>query len=308
MPTMHLSDFGQTFELPATQLGLIADRVPDQSVLARMAPERPTLFGNVQAVRMTQKPRAQVVGESEPKDSTTAAWETVMAQPVKFQTTVRVSDEVRWADEDHQLQAISQLTDGITESIARAVDLIGLHGINPLTGLRATQVTSYLNQTSNRVVVGSDPNGELEAAVGLVAGDGKYMPTGLSIDAGYAFQVATQRDATTGLKINPDMGYGFNASSWNGLTMATSSAVSGRPEAADTGLRAFLGDFTQLRWGFQRRIPIEVIPYGDPDGGGDLQRNNEIAWRAEGVIYVGIFDLDAFAAVGGTTPADAPAA
>lgn len=58
-----------------------------------------------------------------------------------------------------------------------------------------------------------------------------------------------------------------------------------------------MGDFTQVKWGFQRRIPVELIEYGDPDGNGDLKGQNEIAYRAEGVIYVAIFDLDAFAAV-----------
>ncbi|MBK0296135.1 hypothetical protein IAE22_28100, partial [Bacillus sp. S34] len=46
---------------------------------------------------------------------------------------------------------------------------------------------------------------------------------------------------------------------------------------------------------------IVTLEHGDPDGGGDLKGNNQIAYRVEGVIYVAIFDLDAFAAVDAPT-------
>lgn len=307
MPTLNTGGLG-AFEIPTTQLGVITDRVQQQSILASLSPEQPEVYGNVQAVRMTQKPRAQIVAEGAPKASSGGEWASVMAAPIKFQTTVRMTDEVKWLDEDHNLQVVDQLTGAIGDSIARAVDLIGLHGINPIDGTQAASVTRYINQTDNRVTVGTDPNGELEAGVAAVAGNGVYMPTGLGLDPSYAFAVATQRYTSgtlQGQKVNPDMGFGFNASSWNGLALATSTTVSGRPEAADTGVRGFVGDWTQVKWGFQRKIPVEVIEYGDPDGGGDLKNLNEIAYRAEGVIYVAIFDLEAFAAVGGTTPAAA---
>ena len=156
-------------------------------------------------------------------------------------------------------------------------------------------MTTYLNQTTNRTTAGGDPSAEIEAAVGSIMG-GAYLPTGIGLDAGYAFNLATQRYAD-GRRMNPEMGFGAGLSNYAGLTVASSSTVSGRPEAADTNLRALAGDYTQVQWGFQRRIPVEVIEYGDPDGNGDLKNTNELAYRAEGVIYVAIFDLDAFAAV-----------
>lgn len=291
MPTFNTG----AFDIPVQSLGRIAERVQSQSVLASLSPERPSLFGDVKAVRMSRKPRAQIVAEGANKASDTAAWDSVTASPIKFQTTVRMTDEVKWADEDHQLQIVSDLVAGLGDSMARAVDLIGIHGINPADGTRATSVTSFLNQTTHRATAAGDPGAEIEAAVGTIMA-GAYLPTGLALDAGYAFSLATQK-YDDGRRVNPELGFGANLSNYAGLQAATSSAVSGRPEAADTDLRALVGDFTQVQWGFQRRIPVSVIEYGDPDGGGDLQRNNQIAYRAEGVVYVAIFDLDAFAAV-----------
>lgn len=283
------------FDVPTTELGRIAERVQNQSVLASLSPERPTLYGNVQAVRMARKPRAQIVAEGAQKGSDEAGWDSVTASPIKFQTTVRMTDEVRWLDQDHRMLIVDDLVDALGESAARAVDLIGIHGINPVTGLPAASVTSYLNQTTNRTEAGDTPTGELVAAVGSIAG-GNYQATGLALDQGYAFGLATEQYAD-GRDRNPGMGFGAGLQNWKGLTVATSSTVSGRPEADDTNLRALVGDYTQVRWGFQRRFPVEIIEYGDPDGNGDLKGNNQIAYRVEGVIYVAIFDLDAFAAI-----------
>lgn len=288
------------FDVPAQELGKIADRVTSTSVLASLSPERPSLYGDVKAVRMSRKPRAQIVAEGAQKGSDNAEWESVMASPIKFHTTVRMTDEVKWMDEDGRIQIVDDLVAALGESMARAVDLIGLHGINPIDGARATSVTAFLNQTTNRVEGAGDPTAEIEAAVGSVMAGGTYLPTGIGLDGGYAFSLATQR-YPDGRRMNPDMGFGSNVTSYAGLGVATSSTVSGRPEAADTNLRALVGDYSQVQWGFQRRIPVEAIEYGDPDGGGDLKGNNQIAYRAEGVIYVAIFDLAAFSAV------DAPA-
>ena len=46
--------------------------------------------------------------------------------------------------------------------------------------------------------------------------------------------------------------------------------------------------------GVQRSIGAHLIEYGDPDGLGDLQRNNQIAIRAEIVYGIGIMDQNAF--------------
>lgn len=296
---LNIGNTGLT--LPVTSLGRIEDRSKNASVLATLSPQRPSLYGNVQAVRMSQKPRAEIVAEGADKSSSDVQWSSVVASPIKVQTTVRMTDEVKWADEDHRMLIVDDLVDSIGESIGRAVDLIGIHGINPATGTQASSVTTYLNQTTNRTTGGGAPSDELVAAVGSVYG-GNYSPTGLALDGGYAFSLATEQ-YEDGRDRNPGMGFGDGTTNWRGLTVAQGNTVSGQPEAADTNLRALVGDFTQVQWGFQRNIPISVIEYGDPDGNGDLQRSNEIAYRAEAVLYVAVFDLDAFAAVDApTTP------
>ena len=42
-------------------------------------------------------------------------------------------------------------------------------------------------------------------------------------------------------------------------------------------------------------MTAQVIPYGDPDGSGDLQRTNQIAYRTEGVYGYAVLDPKAIA-------------
>ena len=73
--------------------------------------------------------------------------------------------------------------------------------------------------------------------------------------------------------------------------------MSGLPEAADTKVRAIVGDFTGgIRWGIQKELPVELITYGDPDGQGDLKRKNQIALRLE-IVYGWYAFVDRFAVV-----------
>ena len=58
-----------------------------------------------------------------------------------------------------------------------------------------------------------------------------------------------------------------------------------------------MGQFDAFRWGVQRDIMAEVIEYGDPDGLGDLKRQNQIALRMEIVYGIAILDTDAFAKI-----------
>lgn len=44
-------------------------------------------------------------------------------------------------------------------------------------------------------------------------------------------------------------------------------------------------------------MPVEVIEFGDPDGLGDLKRQNQLALRLEVVYGWGVMDLDGFATV-----------
>lgn len=295
--------------LPGTSLGIVTESALDAGLLPKLVPSKPTLFGPVNGATFAGVPRAQIVGESEKKSGQDPFSLTPFsALPVKAQITVRVSDEFKWADEDYQMGILDDLVaPAIGAGMGRFVDLFTFHGINPLTGTVSAKATKYLSQATKVVEAAGAPTDELNQAVGLIASTGTAMPNGIAFDAAYNYALATEvwptGTALAGQERYPSLGFGA-VESWRGLRGASSSTVSGRPELADTKLRAIVGDYTQVRWGYQRNIPLEMIEYGNPDniieGDGsprDLKGYNEVALRSEVVIYVAIGDLSKFALV-----------
>jgi len=272
------------------------------SAVAALSGAEPQQFGEVTHMTLTGRPRAELVGEGADKSSTNATFGTKVVTPHKFQVTMRFNQEVKWADEDYQLGVLSTLANEGGLALARALDLGVFHGINPLAGTAAASIVAgdRIGTTTNSVELTTatltTPDIVIEQAAGLVIADG-YIPTGIAFDPRYAWNVATARYAD-GRKKYPELGFGANISSFEGLNAYASSTVSGLPEAsADSGIKAIVGQWDLLRWGVQRRVPVEMIEHGDPDGQGDLKRKNQLALRLEVVYGWGVMDLDGFSTV-----------
>lgn len=279
--------------IPGTSLGVVTERA-SQSTLAKLSPEKPTLFGPVTGATFTGIPKAQVVGESEAKSATDIAFTTFKADPIKIQTSVRVTDEFVWGDEDYRLNILDGVVaPAIGDSISRAVDLLAYHGVNPFTGTVTSKMPKYLAQVTNTVEVAGKPTDEVIAAIGAT----KAAANGIALDPMFGFSLATDVNPLGALR-NPNLGFGQEITSLLGMAAASGTTVSGVPEIADSKIRAIVGDYSQIRWGFQRQIPLELIKYGDPDNTGrDLAGHNEVLLRAEAVLYIAIGDLSKFALV-----------
>ena len=272
------------------------------SAVAALSGQEPQQFGEVTHMTLTGRPRAELVGEGADKSSTNATFGTKVVTPHKFQVTMRFNEEVQWADEDYQLGVLDTLANEGSVALARALDLGVFHGINPLAGTAAASIVAgdRIGTTSNSVEITTatltSPDLVIEQAAGLVIADG-YIPNGIAFDPRYSWTVATAR-YSDGRKKYPELGFGANITSFEGLNAFSTSTVSGLPEAsADSNIKAIVGQWDLLRWGVQRRIPVELIRFGDPDGQGDLKRKNQVALRLEVVYGWGVMDLDGFATV-----------
>lgn len=271
------------------------------SAIAALSGAEPQQFGEVTYMTLTGRPKAELVAEGGDKADTNATFGTKIATPHKFQVTMRFNQEVQWADEAYQIGVLRTLADEGGLALSRALDLGGFHGINPRTGSVAASIVAgdRIATTTNAVELTTatlaTPDIVIEQAAGLVIADG-YVPNGIAFDPRYSWTVATARYAD-GRKKYPELGFGADITSFEGLKAYSTSTVSGLPEAADTNVKAIVGQWDAFRWGVQKDIPIEVIQYGDPDGLGDLKRKNQIALRAEIVYGWAVMDLDAFAVV-----------
>src|SRR5699024_7302418 len=106
-----------------------------------------------------------------------------------------------------------------------------------------------------------------------------------------------------GVRLYADVGFA-GVSELGGDGVAVARAVSAQGVAQqDNDLAAGGGDCWAGRGGVRESLGLERLPFGDPEGPGDLGRNNQVAFRAEVVYGWGIADLDAFTLV--KDPADA---
>ena len=116
-------------------------------------------------------------------------------------------------------------------------------------------------------------------------------------------------------RLYPEIPLSLNVGNIEGIPAACSGTVNGRLVANTTTVDGtevttygttvlgIMGNFGLIRWGFVRDIMAEVIEYGDPDGGGDLKRYNQIAFRTEAVLAWAVLDPAAFAILhSGTDP------
>jgi hypothetical protein len=284
--------------LPTQIVDGIVTKARQGSTVAVLSGREPMRFGDVTIVTFDDRLTAEFVEEGVAKTEDSAVPSAVTASPHKAVVNFRTSDEFLIADEDYQLGILDLFEAECANALARALDFGLYHRINPRTGGVIAAWTNYLDTTTNRVEItaGSEPDIDIESAVGLVIGDG-YVPTGIAFDTSYAWTVSTARYAD-GRKKYPELGFGVSISNFEGLQASVSDTVSGRPEAADSKNRAVVGDFRNgARWGVQRTFPFRMLQYGDPDNTGrDLAGYNEVLFRAE-VIYAWYVFADRFAVI-----------
>lgn len=289
--------FTTDFNLPASIANGIFEKAQKGSVLSQLSGATPQKFGTQQAWVLTAPPKAELVGEGAEKSPTPTTYAPKTITPLKLQVTMRFSQEVQWADEDVQIGVLSDMTSNAGIALGRALDLVGIHKINPLTGTASQLVKEGLiDVTQSATVADGAYDQAIEAAAGAVISAG-YTPSDIALDPTLSFGLSTMRDAD-GRKLYPELGFGQTVTNFLGMSAAVSDTVSGKNEiAAGTTLLGIVGQFNAFRWGVQRSIGAHMIEYGDPDGLGDLQRMNQIAIRAEIVYGIGIMDTAAFAKV-----------
>ena len=272
-------------------------KVQNGSAIAALSNSIPMQFGAGETMTFDIG-EAEYVGEGANKGPSTVTPTTKTVKPFKFHKTVRWTDEVVWADEDYQLGVVSQVLDLMQPALSRALDFGVFHGINPTGGAAVAAMTESLSDTTNSVeyVAADAPYTSLDAADALVLAGG-YTPRDVAMDPSYAAPYATAR-TSEGVKLYGDLVLSTQVGLLDGHRSSVSNTVGATGvAAADTDVLAFVGDFGGIRWGVQRSMPLELIQYGDPDGQGDLKRNNQVAFRVEVVYGWGIADLGAFAQI-----------
>lgn len=281
---------GELFK-PSVVAGLFKN-VKGKSSLATLSEQMPVAFNGNEIFTFSMDDEVNLLGENEAKTGGRISVAPVKVVPVKVEYGARVSDEFLYASEERQLDILEAFTDGFAKKVARGLDIMAMHGVNPRTGAASQLITNHFDQTAKTVsyVAGScDDN--VEDAIALL---GDNDVTGICMAKAFASAMGKLENAQGG-KLYPELAWGGQPNAVNGVPTRVNSTVS-FGESEDM---AIVGDFANcFKWGYAKDIPLEVIPYGDPDNTGkDLKGHNQVYLRAEVYIGWGILNMDAFARV-----------
>lgn len=287
-----------SLSIPKQKIAPWLGKIQNGSCVASLSAQTPMTFGEGESWTFDIG-EAEYVAEGGAKGASTVTATSKPIKPFKFHKTLRFNEEVLWADEDRQLEVVDEILDLIQPALSRALDFGVFHEINPASGAVVAAMNGGLTDTTNLVeyAAADKPYVSLDAADALVLADG-YVPRDIALDPTYAAKFSALRGANSEQKLYPNFRLGVETSELDGHRASVSNTVRGTGVlATDTKVLGFVGDFSAIRWGVQKSIGLEVIKFGDPDGGGDLKRYNQVAFRAEVVYGWGIADLNAFSKI-----------
>lgn len=283
--------------LPPVVTDKLFSQVKGKSSLARLSASEPIPFNGETVFTFSLDNEVDLVGENGAKSNGGATITPVTMQPVKVEYGFRVSDEFKYGTEEVRLQYLTAFADGFAKKVARGLDIMAIHGVNPRSKLdAATLADKNFDDLVTKTVVfdASKPQDNITAAIALI-GD-EIDVTGLALAPAMKSALANLKTGSnSNVPLFPELGWGKSLTTLNGLPADSNTTVSFN-NSVD---RALVGNFADyFKWGFAKQIPIEVIEYGDPDNSGyDLKGHNQVYIRGEAYIGWGILDKDAFALV-----------
>ena len=279
-------------KLPAEVTQAIINKVGNTSTIAALSPSTPQLFLNEDYMVFNGAAEAEVVAEGQKKSSYEQTASYITGKKFKVQCTTRVTEELKWADEDNRLEIISSIQEDQTKAIARALDYVIYHAIDPKSG---TELTGYDALTANAVTV-TDSGDDIANVDALADAVNEYEINGVALSRTWASRLRKLRVPATGMRFYPEIPINLAAGTLDGIPAATSTTVDGAKATTPTKVLGIMGDYSLIKWGMIRDIWAEVIQYGDPDQTGvDLKAHNQIAYRTEAMFSYAVLDPKAFA-------------
>ena len=275
----------------------LVSKVRGESTLAALAKQEPIPFNGKKEFIFTMDSEIDVVAESGKKSHGGISLTPRIMVPIKVEYGARVSDEFMYSADEEKIAILKAFNDGFAKKVARGLDLMAYHGVNPRSGTASAVIGDNNFDTAIDNVVEAPlgmatANEDIEAAIALIdEGD----ITGMAIAP--AFRSALAKIVKTdGNPMFPELAWGNAPSTINGLNVEVSRNVSDMSTARN---RAVVGDFANsFKWGYAKQIPLEIIQFGDPDNSGlDLKGYNQIYLRAEVYLGWGIMEPDNFAII-----------
>ena len=278
---------------PTELVRTMFNAVKGHSTLAMLSPNEPMGFTGTTIFTFDMDTEADIVAENGAKTEGGGTATPKVMTPIKVEYGMRASDEFIKGSEQYRIDVTARFIEGAGRKFARLMDIGGMHGINPRTGVASAVIGTncIAGQVPSANIVNydaSNPDANLDSAVALV-GEGV---NGLAVSP--AFGTAMAGVKVSGIPQYPEFRFGQSPANFYGMKTDVNSTV-----AFDGATEAIVGNFDAFRWGYANDVEFEVIRYGDPDNTGvDLAGHNQVYLRAEAYMGWAVLDPSAFAIIG----------
>lgn len=280
--------------------------VKGKSAIANLCDQTPIAFNGNKEFTFDMDSEIDIVAENGAKSNGGATIGARTIIPFKVEYGTRVSDEFMQENEDFQLNILQTFTEGFAKKLARGLDIMAFHGLNPRTASASTIIgtncfdLATVDGTAKitRVDTASgDANDWMEAAIAAVQGN-DWDVNGAAMAPAFRSALAALTLGTDNLQPRfPELAWGSAPGTIKGLPVQVNSTMAFN---ASKDL-AVVGDFQNgFKWGYAKNIPVKVIEFGNPDNDatlGDLQGHNQVYLRAEAYIGFSILVPAAFAII-----------
>lgn len=268
------------------------NRVRGKSSLAALCKKSPVSFVGNKVFTFSMDNEVALVAEGDARSHGGINVVPIKIAPLEIEYGARVSARFMDAAEEEQLDILEAFNDGFSDKLARGIDIMAFHGVNPRTGETSPLITSYFDKIDQTATYdASAPDNSVDDAIALI---GDFDVTGIAMAKSFASSLGKLRNEN-GTKMYPDLAWGGNPKEVNGIPSSVNSTVS----FGSSKDMAIVGDFANcVKWGYAKEVRLEVIPYGDPDNSGkDLAGHGQVYLRATAYVGWGILVEEAFARV-----------
>lgn len=272
----------------------LINKVKGKSSLVALSQQNPIPFNGQKEFTFTMDSEIDIVAENGQKSHGGVSIDPVTIVPIKVEYGARVSDEFIYASEEDKIEIFKAFNDGYARKLARGLDLMAFHGINPRSGAASTVIgNNHFDSKVSQTVEfdAADPDANIETAASLIQGS-EGVISGMAMDPQFSSALAAYK--VNGVKQFPELAWGANPGTVRGIPTDINRTVSNGKDDL-----VIIGDFSSMfQWGYAKEIPLEIIKYGDPDGSGkDLKNFNQVYLRSETFLGWGIMDGNSFARV-----------
>lgn len=272
------------------------NKVKGKSSIAALSASEPIPFNGKTEFTFTLDNEVDIVAENGKKSNGGATVEPVTIIPIKLEYGTRVSDEFMHGSEEVQLGYLQAFSEGFAKKVSRGIDIASMHGMNPRTKAASAVVgenhfDAKVKQVIDYAAAEADVN--VEAAIATIESS-EGSVSGMAVAPAFRQALANLKNGTND-RLFPELAWGGNPGTINGLQIDVNNTVS----FGTSNDMAIIGDFQNcFKWGYAKEIPIEIIPYGDPDNSGvDLKGSNQVYIRGEVYVGWGILMPETFARI-----------